>query len=360
MLMTTLCPSLATCCQNPFEYAIPGTPYPPIPGGEPVVTNATIDVPASTHMSYQISATNSPTVYGASGLPAGLLLNASTGIISGTITSASLITYDVEITATNEFGTGTGTLTINVVEDAPVVSNGSITVAPSGAVNYQIVATNSPTSYGSGTLPGTLVLNTSTGLITGNVPATAPTTYTIPISATNATGTGNNTLTIKVHAAVTFNFASSGGFSSVTYEIAIDGGAYGPLSLGTNYTPNSQLKFKSILTAPWTPISGFNELVGTITTSGSPTASAGSQLGNSGNVTVVGSQAYMEYNRGPVILNADGSNNVGNVTSVLGAFNFVTSLVGQVFVNADLFVHAYNQPNAGTIASGTMETILNF
>lgn len=93
------------------------------------------------------------------------------------------------------------------VPTPPVVSNGSLTVAPSGAVNFQIIATNSPTSYGSGTLPGTLVLNTSTGLITGNVPST-PITYNIPISATNAAGTESATLKIVVFNSLNpFDFA---------------------------------------------------------------------------------------------------------------------------------------------------------
>ncbi len=61
---------------------------------------------------------------------------------------------------------------------------------------YQTAATNSPTSFSASGLPGTLTLNTSTGLISGT--PTVPTTYTITLGATNVSGTGNATLTLTV------------------------------------------------------------------------------------------------------------------------------------------------------------------
>ena len=79
----------------------------------PVVTSATVTVGAGMPFSYQIQATNSPTSYGASSLPAGLTLNTSTGLITGTITSTSITSYTVPISASNG-ATGTGTLTIKV------------------------------------------------------------------------------------------------------------------------------------------------------------------------------------------------------------------------------------------------------
>jgi hypothetical protein len=61
---------------------------------------------------YQITATNAPTGYSATGLPAGLNLNPSSGLISGIpLTSA---TTNVTIGATNGFGTGSATLVITI------------------------------------------------------------------------------------------------------------------------------------------------------------------------------------------------------------------------------------------------------
>ena len=62
--------------------------------------------------SYQITATNTPTSYGATGLPAGLSVNSGTGLISGTPTAAG--TSTVTLSATNGGGTGNATLTLTI------------------------------------------------------------------------------------------------------------------------------------------------------------------------------------------------------------------------------------------------------
>ena len=72
----------------------------------PVITSAlTASGTVGTVFSgYTITATNSPTSYSASGLPTGLSVNTSTGVISGTPTTAN--TYTVTLSATNAAGTG--------------------------------------------------------------------------------------------------------------------------------------------------------------------------------------------------------------------------------------------------------------
>ena len=64
------------------------------------------------NFAYQITATNTPASYGASGLPSGLSVN-STGYISGTINDGPNI-YNVTVSATNIGGTGTKSFTITV------------------------------------------------------------------------------------------------------------------------------------------------------------------------------------------------------------------------------------------------------
>lgn len=61
---------------------------------------------------YQITAVNSPTSYGATGLPAGLTIDTDNGLISGIPTAAG--TFYVALTATNGTGTGTGSLTLTI------------------------------------------------------------------------------------------------------------------------------------------------------------------------------------------------------------------------------------------------------
>ncbi len=63
--------------------------------------------------SYQITATNSPASYGVTGtLPAGVSLNTTTGLLSGTPTAAG--SFTVTLRATNAGGTGTKALTLTV------------------------------------------------------------------------------------------------------------------------------------------------------------------------------------------------------------------------------------------------------
>lgn len=64
--------------------------------------------------SYQITATNSPTSYSATSLPAGLTVNTSTGLISGTPKGQG--TSNVTIRATNSGGTGTAMLVITITK----------------------------------------------------------------------------------------------------------------------------------------------------------------------------------------------------------------------------------------------------
>ena len=79
----------------------------------PVITSArTASGTVGSAFSYQITATNTPTSYGATGLPAGLSVNSGTGLISGTPTAAG--TSTVTLSATNGGGTGTATLTLTI------------------------------------------------------------------------------------------------------------------------------------------------------------------------------------------------------------------------------------------------------
>jgi hypothetical protein len=167
----------------------------------PMITSAlTASGTVGSAFAYQITATNSPTGYGATGLPAGLAVNSATGSITGTPTAAG--TSTVTLSATNSGGTGNATLTVTIaaVTAPPMITSATTASGTVGsAFSYQITATNSPTSYGATGLPAGLTVNSGTGSITGTPTATG--TSTVTLSATNSGGTGNATLTVTIAAA---------------------------------------------------------------------------------------------------------------------------------------------------------------
>ena len=217
----------------------------------PAITSApTANGTVGTAFSYQIAATNSPTSYGATGLPAGLSVNTSTGLISGTPTAAG--TSTVTLSATNSTGTGNATLSLTISVPAPVISSATTANGTVGtAFSYQITATNSPASYGATGLPAGLSVNTSTGLISGA--PTASGTSTVTLSATNSTGTGNATLTLTIAngaqlsvspSPVAFGNVNVGSNSTKTVTLTNTGGATLNITAatitGAGYTMNLQ------------------------------------------------------------------------------------------------------------------------
>lgn len=85
----------------------------PVNPGPPVITSS-LSASGNTGKAfrYQIAATNSPTSYSAAGLPAGLTVNTTTGLISGSPQHAA--TTNVTIGATNASGTGAAALAITI------------------------------------------------------------------------------------------------------------------------------------------------------------------------------------------------------------------------------------------------------
>ena len=165
----------------------------------PVITSAlNVGAQVGQPFSYQIKATSSPASYAATGLPPGLGIDTSTGLIAGTPTAAG--NFSIDLAATNSGGTGTATLDLTILVAAPSVTSVTSANAQVGQpFAYQITASNNPAGYGASHLPAGITIDPATGLIYGTPRAAG--TSSVGLSATNAGGTGTETLTLIVSAA---------------------------------------------------------------------------------------------------------------------------------------------------------------
>src|SRR5439155_1405260 len=169
--------------------------------------------------SYQITATNSPTSFNVTGLlPAGLSVNTSTGLISGTPTTAG--TYSVTISATNAGGTGSATLTLTINNPVPTITSISPTSATAGGAQFTL------TVNGTNFVSGSTVNWNGSPLTTTYVNATQL-TATVPAALIANAGTASITVV---------NPAPGGGTSnSVTFSIN------NPVPTITSISPSSTI-----------------------------------------------------------------------------------------------------------------------
>jgi hypothetical protein len=202
------------------------------PPTAPVIANAGATVVGRVGVAltaYQISASETPTAYAATGLPAGVVLSGTTGLITGTPTASG--TFTAQVSAGNAaagFGPSAPLFfTIAASAAAPVIGGTAPSAGRVGtAFSYQIVASNSPSSYAlTGTLPAGLALNSSTGLIFGT--PTEPGLFSISVTASNDGGTSlPQSFPINIQAAQTAPVITSAATATATvgqafvYDIA--------------------------------------------------------------------------------------------------------------------------------------------
>lgn len=201
----------------------------------PVITSATTgSALVGTAFTYQINATNSPTSFGASGLPGGLVINTASGLISGTPTSSG--NFSVSLTATNGSGTGSAKLALTVSSSSAQISANPSSVAfgtvTEGTTNSQpIILTNS----GSNTLTFSQISVTGagfgqTGLSTSSTIAPGSRmTFNATFAPTSATTvSGSITLTTNgTPSALTISLSGTGQATSLLLNASPTSLAFG-------------------------------------------------------------------------------------------------------------------------------------
>jgi Putative Ig domain len=136
-------------------------------------------------------------------LPAGLTLVASTGVISGTPTTAGTVSFSVQVSdAANNTATKALSIIVGAAAQSPSVTTTSLPAATTGTVySTTLQASGGTTPYSwslsAGTLPTGLALVASTGVISGTPTTIGTASFTVQVTdAANNTGTKALTITV--------------------------------------------------------------------------------------------------------------------------------------------------------------------
>ncbi len=217
--------------------------------------------------------------YSATGLPTGLSINATTGLISGTITAGAWWqdSYLPTVSATN--GTDTASKDFHWAVAPATGTAAPALTAPSsqggtagGSVSLQIVASSPAGSltYSIDTLPDGLTVDQATGIISGTLTSLAVGTTSTTVTVFSPTGgTASSTFSwVVVPASVAV---------TVTPVTTVAGHDTGPVTVATFTTPNL--------------VAGSGEYAATITW-GDGSTSQGIVAGQNGAFTVSGDHTY--------------------------------------------------------------------
>jgi hypothetical protein len=164
----------------------------------PVVTNPGSQINKQGDvLSLQMQATDpagNGLTYSATGLPSGLTIDASSGLISGVLSSnsASGSPYNVTVTAKDGTNSGSATFTWSVTNQAVTVTNpGTQNSTVGNAASLQISASDPAhltLTYAASGLPSGLSINSSTGLISGTLASTDGGAYAVTVMASDSQG----------------------------------------------------------------------------------------------------------------------------------------------------------------------------
>jgi alpha-tubulin suppressor-like RCC1 family protein len=168
---------------------------------------------------YMITALHTPLSFTAAHLPAGLSINTTNGIISGTPLGNGV--FGPTIGAANACASDTETLLINLASSVPIIT--SSLVARGTEVypfNYQIRASDNPTSFNAMGLPPGLTINVTNGVISGVLVYAG--TFPIAISASNEFGVGSAELQLIVTNAPIFGLSMTNYISTYSTPYLLD------------------------------------------------------------------------------------------------------------------------------------------
>ncbi|WP_185155459.1 putative Ig domain-containing protein [Rudanella paleaurantiibacter] len=194
-----------------FQLNVSPANQPPVVvnGGIPSPQSATVGIGFSTTTAAAFSDPDGGTLtYAAAGLPAGLSINPTTGVISGTPTTSG--TFNVTVTANDGQGGSVSTgFQLNVAPNgAPsVTSPGDQSLTLNTPASFTVVATDpegGTLTYAATGLPANLTINPNTGVVTGTPSQTG--VFPVTVTVTDPQGTTSSvSFNVTVNPQVTPN-----------------------------------------------------------------------------------------------------------------------------------------------------------
>ena len=178
------------------------------PNGAPVATNPGAQSSAEgASPTLQIAASDpdgNTLTYSATGLPTGLAINSTTGVISGTVAFGAAVSNSVVVTVSDGTATDTASFTWTVTRSnrAPVVTNpGAQSSAEGASPSLQIAASDpdgNTLTYSATGLPTGLAINSTTGVISGTVAFGAAVSNSVVVTVSDGTATDTASFTWTV------------------------------------------------------------------------------------------------------------------------------------------------------------------
>ena len=241
----------------------------------PVISSTPITTATEDSLyNYTLSATDvdkgDTLTYSAKTLPSWLSLNTATGLVSGTPSNDDVGSHTVSLTVTDgekETDSQMFSITVENVNDAPVISSTPITTATEDSVyNYTLSATDvdkgDTLTYSAKTLPSWLSLNTATGLVSGTPSNDDVGTHTVSLTVTDsAKETDSQLFSITVE-----NVNDAPVFSSTPITTATEDELYSYIVSATDVDADDSLSYTALGIPSWLT---FDDT--TLTLSGTPT-----------------------------------------------------------------------------------------
>ena len=147
------------------------------------------------------AASGDTVTFSASGLPSGLSIDSSTGLISGTLAAGTAGTHAVTVTASDGTASPSQTFAWTVAPDVVLSFVGTQNNVDSDVVSLPITASDASgdalTYSVSGTMPSGLTIDSSTGVISGTIISTGDwgSPYSTTVTATDGSYSASQTFT---------------------------------------------------------------------------------------------------------------------------------------------------------------------